>query len=61
MKSQSETNEVVQWQLKYLITRASDMSSNDLEWTIKMEEAYKRFGKLTDRQRTVLESIYKRY
>jgi len=48
-------------QVEYLNEHAGELSESDLTWAIKMEEAFRRFGELTERQHKILEDIYKRY
>lgn len=57
----ADSKTIIEWQLKYLNKIASALKSNDLEWSIKMEESYKNKGFLTEREMTVLENIYKKY
>ena len=54
-------NPIVEWQLGYVTSHAISLRPADLEWAIKMEEAYKKQGFLSDKQREVVEDIYKRY
>jgi hypothetical protein len=56
-----ERIEVIKYKLKYLSERAGNLTPSDLNWTIKMEDAFKEQGNLSPRQMTVLEGIYGRY
>ena len=51
----------IKWVLKYISQRADDLTPNDLEWAIRMEEAFKEFGDLSFKQIGIIESIYQRY
>jgi hypothetical protein len=51
----------IEWQLKCLTAEASNLKPNDLDWTIKMEQAYSKQGYLTQPQKNTLDSIYERY
>ena len=53
-------NEAVEWYLKYLKEHTSDMSENDLDWTIRLEDSYKKKEYLSDREIEILEDIYRR-
>ena len=52
---------LVQWQFKYLETQADEMSANDLDWAIKLQDSFKNKGFLTKREMSILGSIYSRY
>jgi hypothetical protein len=52
--------ELIRWWLKHLNAHASDLSASDLDWTIKMEEAFRLYGRLSEKQMKTLEEIYKR-
>jgi len=58
--SNTKQTGIVEWQLKYVSEHASELSPGDLEWAIRMEEAYERRGFLTQAQADVLEGIYKK-
>ena len=62
-KSEKADNRtIVKWWLKCLTKEASNLSTPDLEWVVKMEDAFKRQGEiLTPKQMNVLEGIYKKY
>ena len=52
----------VVFMLKYLNERAGELAQNDLDWAIKMEEAFtEQKGSLSDKQFRTLQSIFKRY
>ncbi len=59
--SPADQIEIIRWQLKHLISQRDELSPNDLEWAIRMEESFKRKGFLTERETEVLENIYRRY
>lgn len=57
----ASTKERIKWMLKILTEKASSLSEHDLEWTIRMESAFKDYGNLSPRQLSVLEGIYDKY
>jgi len=60
-ETKEDVRKRIEWQLKALSQVASDMSENDLDWTIKMEKSYKNKRWLSDREREILDNIYARY
>jgi hypothetical protein len=50
----------IDFMLKYITNNKSNLSPNDLNWAIKMEDAYHKFGKLTVLQFKLLQSIFGR-
>jgi len=60
-ETKEDVRKRIEWQLKALSQVASDMSENDLDWTIKMEKSYKNKKWLSDREREILDGIYARY
>lgn len=60
MTNKDYEDEIIKWRLKWITAEGSDLSPSDLEWAIKMEEAFKEQGFLTEKQKKVLEDIYKR-
>lgn len=48
----------IKFKLKYIFARADKLNENDLEWAVKMEEAFNIAGTLSVRQCEVLHRIY---
>jgi len=40
----AKENQIIEWQIKCITEEASRMKPNDLEWAIRMEDAYKKQG-----------------
>jgi len=57
----SEENKRIEWQLKCLSMEARRLSTNDIDWAIKMENAYKERGWLSKREQEILDNLYTRY
>jgi hypothetical protein len=57
----ADTDKAIKFQIKYLNTNAGDLSDNDLEWVIKMEESLNKKGFLSKREQEILTDIFKRY
>jgi hypothetical protein len=51
----------IEWQLKCLVDAAGEMSDNDLDWAIKMQEAWKMQGYLSEKQQTIVDNLHRRY
>lgn len=52
--------EIITWQLKYISGHANNLNSNDLEWAIKMESSFESKGYLSEKEKSILEDIYKK-
>lgn len=53
--------EIIRWRLKCINEIADEMSAVDLDWAARLESAFERYGKLSERQMEVLENIYIKY
>ena len=49
---------IIQWYIKYLNQQASELSPNELEWAIKIEDVFKKKNYLSKREFEILEDIY---
>jgi hypothetical protein len=59
-KMTEEERKQVIFMFDYITKNKSNLKPVDLEWAIKMQDAYKRYGQLTIRQIEVLKSIFGR-
>jgi hypothetical protein len=50
----------IELKLKWIRTHAESLSERDLDWAIRMEEAFTQTGSLTARQSEVLDDIYRK-
>ena len=50
-------NERIEWQLEYIRNHGEQLSPGNLDWAIRMEEAYEKQGFLTEPQQEVLTNI----
>jgi len=57
--TKASENEIVVWQLKYVNEHAGDLSESDLDWADKMQDAFTRQGWLSEKQKEILERIYR--
>lgn len=56
----SLTDKQIVFMFKCLNEQAGSLRPNDLDWAIKMEEAYKRQGHLSEKQQEILSGIFSR-
>ena len=52
-----DRHELISIMFEALNEAASDLAPSELDWTIKFEDHFKKYGDLTDRQFDILEDI----
>ena len=62
MVTTASNSDIVKWQIKWLTEIHEQLSEGDMDWLIKMDDAFKRQnGILTPKQLTIVEDMYKKY
>ncbi len=54
-------NDIIRWQFKRLVEEASELTENELDWASRLQQRFERTGRLSEREREILEDIYKRH
>lgn len=58
--AEPERPDHIRFKLKWIADHADSLGESDLEWAERMEDAFKRNGRLTERQSEVLDRLYRK-